>query len=346
MRILHIYNDYYPPVFGGIEKHINTVCEGLKDRFQMQVLVSNGVSSSKDVKVINCWELLRIQSTPVLPSMPIWLKKLDSDILHFHLPCPTAMMSYFLAKPKGKVIVTYHSDIVRQRWAIGIYGPLLIRFLKRADCIIATSPNYIVSSPYLRRFKEKCIVIPHGIDVSKFYKDTPSEPTILFVGKLRYYKGLEYLIKAMVNIDARLLIIGTGNEERRLKKLASGRVSFLGNISEEELPRYYANCSVFVLPSTERSEAFGIAQLEAMASGKPIVSTQLDTGVPWVNQDGVTGIVVPVKDSAALADAINRLLKDNNLREKLGHNARKRVEKEFTKELMLNRLAEIYTNVP
>lgn len=341
-KVLHIYNDYYPPVFGGIEKHINTICEGLKDKYEMQVLVSHGIPSSKDVRVINCREFGRIQSAPILPGMPLWLKKMDCDILHFHLPCPTAMLSYFLARPKGRVVVTYHSDIVRQSWALGIYGPLLLRFLNKADCIIATSPNYIETSPYLKRFKEKCVVIPHGIDVSRFYKDTPTEPTILFVGKLRYYKGLEYLIKAMENIDARLIIIGTGNEEKRIKRPASKRIIFLGNIPEEELPRWYAACSVFVLPSTERSEAFGIVQLEAMASSKPVISTRLDTGVSWVNEDGITGIVVPPKDPSALTDAINRLLKNDQLREELGRNARKKAEKEFSKELMLDRIVNIY----
>lgn len=343
-KVLHIYNDYYPPIFGGIEKHINTICEGLKDKFQMQVLVSRGISSSSDVKVINCLELFRIQSTPILPAMPIWLKRLDSDILHFHLPCPTAMISYFLAMPKGRVIVTYHSDIIRQKWAIGIYKPLLIKFLRIADCIIATSPNYIESSPYLKHFKDKCIIIPHGIDINRFYCNIPSSPTVLFVGKLRYYKGLEYLIKSMEGIDAKLIIIGTGSEEKRLKKLAAGseKIQFLGNIPEKELPKYYAGCSVFALPSTERSEAFGIVQLEAMASGKPVISTLLDTGVPWVNEDGITGIIVPPKDHLALRESINKLLKDDILRKQLGENARKRVECEFTKELMLNRIANTY----
>lgn len=362
MKILHIYNDYYPSVFGGIEKHINIICEGLKHKFQIQVLAAGGrfitkVENINNIAVIRCGELTRFQSAPICPTMPLWLKKIDCDILHFHLPCPTAMISYFLAKPKGKLIVTYHSDIVRQRWAIGIYGPLLLRFLKKADCIIASSPNYIESSPYLRKFKDKCVVIPYGIDIYKFHKGSPQSPTILFVGKLRYYKGLEYLISAMKNIEAKLLLIGTGNEprlcaqgrgeEKKLKNLTlklnlQNKISFLGNVLEEELSDYYSNCSVFVLPSIERSEAFGIVQLEAMASGKPVVSTQLDTGVPWVNQDGVTGIVVPPKDSNALADAVNKLLKDNVLREQLGKNARKRVESEFTKELMLNRIAEMY----
>lgn len=315
----------------------------------MEVLVCSGEPSSKDIKVIRCHELGRIQSAPICPTMPIWLKKIPADILHFHLPCPTGIISYFLGRPKGKVLVTYHSDIVRQRWAIGLYGPLLRRFLRIARCIIATSPNYIESSPFLREFKDKCVVIPPGINLSKYYSETPPKPTILFVGRLRYYKGLEYLIKAMEDIDARLFIIGTGPEEKRLKKLSKGlspKIQFLGEIPEEKLPYYYASCSIFVLPSTERSEAFGIAQLEAMASGKPVISTNLNTGVPWVNQNGVTGIVVPPKDPIALRDAINKLLKNPSLCDEFGKNARHRVEKEFTKELMLDRISSIYNTIP
>lgn len=352
MKILHIYNDYYPPVFGGIEKHINTICEGLKDRFQMQVLVASRKPKTiseniNEIDIFRVAEFGRIQSAPICPSMPWPLKRLNPDILHFHLPCPTGMVSYLLAHPRGKIVVTYHSDIVRQKWAIGLYGPLLVKFLKKSTCIIATSPNYIDSSPFLKRLRHKCVVIPHGVDTSKFRVSSTEDSYILFVGKLRYYKGLDYLIKAMQRVKTKLLIIGTGNEEDRLKELAielgvQSRVAFLGNVPEKDLPSYYQKCSVFVLPSVCRSEAFGIVQLEAMACGKPVVSTKLDTGVPWVNQNGVTGFIVPSRNSQALADAVNRLLDDRMLMEKFGRNSRQRVEKEFSKELMLNRTAEVY----
>jgi rhamnosyl/mannosyltransferase len=282
--------------------------------------------------------------------MPFWLKYLKADILHFQLPCPTAMLSYFLARPKGKIVVSYQSDIVRQKWAIGLYKPLLNKFLKRADYIIASSPNYIETSPFLRRYKDKTVVIPNGTDINKFYSSDPKEPVILFVGKLRYYKGLNYLIEAMQNIDARLNIIGTGSEELKLKKLTNklglnNRINFLGNIPENKLPLYYANCSIFVLPACERSEAFGIVQLEAMASSKPVISTKLGTGLDWVNQDGITGITVPPKDPNALASAINKLLGDENLRKTLGQNTRSKVEKEFSKDLMLKRIHELYIKI-
>ncbi len=356
MKILHIYNDYYPPVFGGMEQHINLICEGLRDKFELEVLVSSrkfrtDKETINGVQVTRVLEIARAFSAPFCPTMPWWLKKLRADILHFHLPCPTAVCSYLLARPQGKVVVTYHSDIVRQKWALSVYGPVLRKFLNRADKIIATSPNYIDSSPFLRCFKNKCVVIPHGIDLAKF-QSPQSEllstgPFILFVGKLRYYKGLKYLIQAMTQIKSRLLIVGRGKEEEKLKALVSSlnlqnKVIFLGSIPESKLPAYYQTCTIFVLPSIFRSEAFGIVQLEAMACGKPLVSTNLATGVPYVNQDGITGIVVPPKNTQALAQAINRLLTDQQLQKKLGANARRRVEKEFSQELMLQRFAKLY----
>ena len=362
IKIMHIYNDYYPPIEGGIEKHINIVCEGLQDKFQMSVLVAGrsrkrSTDKINDIEIIKIPELFRVQSAPVCPSMFAWIRNIGADILHFHLPCPTAVGSYFLSGAKGKVVVTYHSDIVRQKWALGLYGPLLHKFLARADQIIATSPNYISSSAFLQPVKEKCTVIPHGVDINKFTSALPSLPEkygiktgekiLLFVGKLRYYKGLDYLIKAMQNINATLLIIGTGNEEQRLKQLVTelelqNKVVFLGFVPDEKLPDYYHACDIFVLPSIFRSEAFGIVQLEAMASRKPVISTNLPSGVPWVNQNGKTGIIIPPKNSTALTDAANKLLANKNLREEYGKNARIRVEKEFRRELMLKRIADVY----
>jgi rhamnosyl/mannosyltransferase len=355
IKVLHIYNSYYPPTIGGIEKHINTLCEGLKTRFNIRVLVTNNTPVTKieninEIDIIRVGTLGTLQSAPIAPFMPLWLKKLDTDILHFHIPCPTAMISYFLAKPKGKIVVTYHSDIVRQKWAMGIYRPLVKKLLSLAAAVIATSPNYINSSEILNGFRNKCTVIPLGIDTLKFKEGTPKEPTILFAGKLRYYKGLEYLIKAMQNVNAKLNIIGTGTEYSRLRELTANlklneKIFFLGDVSEKDLPAYFSSCSIFVLPSIHRSEAFGIVQLEAMASGKPVVSTNLDTGVTWINQNNKTGIIVPTKDVIALENAINKLLNDKKLLEELGQNAKSRAEKEFNQDLMLNRTINLYNSL-
>jgi rhamnosyl/mannosyltransferase len=190
-------------------------------------------------------------------------------------------------------------------------------------------------------------VIPIGIDISNFHYAEPKKPNVLFVGRLRYYKGLEYLIQAMTEVNAELNIVGTGSEEQKLKALTaklnlSAKIHFLGDIAENELPKYYANCSVFTLPSIFKTEAFGISQLEAMASAKPIVSTSLGTGVDWINQNGTTGFTVPPKKARALSDALNTILSDNTLRQRLGKAARNRTEQYFSKEIMLEKISAIY----
>ncbi|MBC7190664.1 glycosyltransferase [Candidatus Aerophobetes bacterium] len=292
------------------------------------------------------------------------MRKIKADILHFHLPFPLSVMSYFFAKPEGKIVISWHSDIVRQKISKFFYHPFLVRFLKKADVIIATSPNMVESSPYLKRFRGKCRIIPLGIDVERFKlkedeegrvkeireRYTSGKGIILFVGRLIYYKGVEYLIRAMRDIDASCLIIGEGKLKKKLEKMVdelglSSKVHFLGSISDDKLPSYYHACDVFCLPSVARSEAFGIVQLEAMVCGKPIVSTNLPTGVPFVNQDKKTGIVVPPKNPQALAEAINTLLENPALRKKYGGCAKERVEKEFTKKVMVKRLLEVYREV-
>jgi rhamnosyl/mannosyltransferase len=258
--------------------------------------------------------------------------------------------------------VSYHSDIVRQAFVLPLYRPFLERFLSVADIILAASPNYIDSSPFLSKFREKCAVVSYGIELQRF-KRTQSiakkvsdiqgrygEKLVLFIGVFRYYKGLPYLIKAMKDVDGKLLLIGGGPLERELKRLVeelgvAQKVIFLGAIGDEEVvPHIYAS-QVLALPSTHRSESFGIVQLEAMACEKPVVSTNLDTGVPFVNQHKVTGLVIPPKDSMALAEAINTLLFNEPLRLQYGRAGRERVEREFTKEIMVQRILRIYQKV-
>lgn len=365
-KVLQINKLYYPWI-GGIEKVVQNIAEDLKSEVDMEVLVCQNRGKGRNeiidnVKVIRAGSLGIFFSMPLSLSFPIILKRMNCDILHFHLPFPLAVISYLLVRPRGKVVVTYHSDIIRQRLFKVFYRPFLMRFLKRADSIITSSPNLRDNSPVLKRFKDKCKVIPFGIDVEKFklipeiakkaqeIKEKYKEPLLLFVGRLVYYKGLEYLIEAMKNVEARLLIIGRGPLEKKLKKIAqrldiSYKIIWLGKIDNDRLPPYYYACDLFVLASTVRAENFPIVQLEAFACGKPIVGTNLPTGVTFVNLHQKTGLIVPPKDSRALARAINRLLKSPDLREKYGQYARERVEKEFSKELMAQKVLKLYQNL-
>jgi len=363
LRVLLISKLYYPWI-GGVEKTVQDIAEGLKDKIDVRVLTckSKGRGGNQlinGVKVTKASSLGIYWGMPISPTFPFLLswKSRKIDILHFHLPFPLGVLSYLLLGSKRKkVVVTYHSDIVRQKKLMKFYSPFLHRFLKRADKILVTSPNLLESSEHLGPYKDKCIVVPSSIKLNEFNHPagkefdlgiSPEEKIVLFVGRLTYYKGLEYLIEAMQEVKAKLLIVGEGELRKALEKKAESlgvhhKVIFLGKVSDEELKYCYQICDVFVLPSVEPSEAFGLVQLEAMAYGKPVVNTRLPTGVPFVSVDGETGITVEPRDSKALAEAINKLLNDEELRKRYGVQARKRVEENFTVDKMNERILRVY----
>lgn len=310
--------------------------------------------------VIKASEWGRFLSAPVSPSFPYWLRQTKADILHYHLPNPTAVIAHLLARPKGKVIVHYHSDIVRQKRWMALYGPFQERFLRQADAIIVTSPNLLDSSEILQSYREKCTVLPFGVSMTRFSPSYEVEDQaqvirrrygmnlVLFVGILRYYKGLHTLIKAMEHVDGKLLIVGDGPLLPDLIAFAqrqpyAERIVFLGQV-ESVIPYYYA-ADAFCLPSIYRSEAFGLVLVEAAACGLPLVSTELGTGTSYVNQDGVTGRVVPPQDDKALAEALQSILDSQSLRNRYGAAARKRVTELFLLEDMGYNLLSLYYKV-
>jgi len=365
IKVLQVNKLYYPHI-GGIEKHLYLLCNELTRRpqFDVTALVCNTrfrteVENSSNFKLVRVASPGTFVGMPYAFSLPLWLHRLRADIIHIHHPFPPGELAYLLARPESKVVVTWHSDIVRQRGAMVFYRPFLHQFLKRVDCIILASSNYLKVSSYLRAFKEKCIVIPYGIDTLEFQltpevksraeaiRSQYGSPLLLFVGRLVYYKGLEYLIRAMQRVDAKLLIVGEGALEYELRALAAhlglvDRIVFLQHASAEGLAAYYHACDLFVLPSVEISEAFSLVQLEAMSCGKPVVSTDLPTGVTFANQHRKTGFVVPIRDPEALSCAINLLLHNPALRQQYGNYARNRVEHEFTKQVMTDKVVQLY----
>jgi glycosyltransferase involved in cell wall biosynthesis len=365
LRILHIYKDYYP-VLGGMENHIGLLARGTAARgLEPTVLVTSPTHRTEivemdGVKVIKAGRLATVASTPISPALFSWVRRLEADITHLHFPYPWGELAHLLFGRSRKTVITYQSDVIRQRNLLKLYSPFLRRVLTRADRIIATSPNYIRSSPYLSEVAEKCTLIPLGIDLHRFQTESNQDvvtlrkrykpPLLLFVGILRYYKGLEYLLQAMTDVNATLLIVGTGPLERQLRTMARklglvDRVFFTGAVSEDLLPAYYQACDLFVLPASHRSEAFGVVQIEAMACGKPVVSTELGTGTSYVNLDGETGLVVPPRDPGALAQAIGRLLGDDRLRAEMGAKARERATLEFSHEIMIDRVVDLYQSL-
>jgi len=366
VKVLLVNKLYYPHI-GGVEKHVRDLAIALKDKVEVEVLATHHSLRTKveyidGIKVTKVASPLTLKSAPLAPTFSLWLKKFKADIYHLHFPYPPGELAYLLLGAPGKLIVTYHSDIVRQKGLLTLYLPWLKRLLARADKILTSSPQMISNSPWLQPHKDKCEVIPFGIDIKPFVltptvqakaeqlKAKYGAPLLLFVGRLIYYKGVEYLLKAMSEVNAKLLIVGEGPLEPYLKEQAkqlgiSHKVYFLAHQTEADLAAFYHACDVFVLPSIAKTEAFGYVQLEAEACKKPVVSTNLPTGVPYANLHKVTGLVVPPKDSQALAKAINTLLADKALAAKLGKQGFKRVSTEFTLEAMGNKVVQIYQEV-
>ena len=350
---------------GGIETHLQVLCRELAKHVDVSVLVANDgardvVDEDCGIRVTRAGTRFHVSTAPVCPSLPGHIRRAGADILHLHHPNPTAVLAYLASGHRGPVVITYHSDIVRQRVAGAAFGPLLRRALGRAHTIIATSPDYVESSPVLSAHRRRCRVIPYGIPFEQFASAEASavaalrarygRRVVISVGRLIYYKGFEYLIRAMTEVEGHLLIVGDGPLRGELEALArrlgvSGRVTLLGEIQNRDVTPFYHASDVFALASTARSEAFGIVQLEAMAAGLPVVNTRLASGVPFVSPDGVSGITVPPEDPSALAEAINRLLDDSGLRETFGAAGRRRVAEEFSAEVMAARTLDLYREI-
>jgi glycosyltransferase involved in cell wall biosynthesis len=370
LRVLQL-GKYYYPYMGGIENHLYLLCNELKHEVDLDVLVCNArrastTDSVEGVNVRRCFELAKLASASICPTMPLELSRREYDVVHFHFPHPMGVMSYQLARHSHRhaVVVTYHSDIVRQVNLLKAYRPFMDRLLARADAILCTSPDYMEGSDALGRLRHKCHVVPYGINTSQF---EPSEairrearsirarfgdrPLVLAVGRLIYYKGFEYVIRAMREVDAELAIVGEGPLRSSLEAIAremaiAHRVHFIGEVHNLALAPWYHACDVYALPSIARSEAFAIVQLEAMVCGKPVVNTAIPrSGVPFVSRGGESGLTVPPADSQSFGRALRTILADEGLARRMGEAGQARVKREFSKEVMAGRVKEIYRHV-
>ena len=367
MRLLHIYKDY-PPVIGGIEHHLRDLAEGLAARgHEVTVLVTSRdrrttVEQQPGLNIIRAARTLYAASTPLSLEMLRQAHALRADIVHIQFPYPPADLAALLVLDAPPLVISYQSDIVRQQNLLHLYQPLLNRTLARAARILAASPAYITSSATLRPHAAKCRVVPLGIDPARFAHANPVRvaelrarfgvgPVALFIGRLRYYKGLHVLVEALRAAPQITLVIGgTGPEYPRLIAQAqqlgvAERIHFIGDIPDSDLAALHQAADFFVLPSHLRAEAYGIAQLEALASGLPAISTELGTGTSWVNQHGETGLVVPPENPQALAAAMNTLADDPALRSRYSANARQRVAQYFTIDRMLDAVEGIYAEL-
>lgn len=367
MKVLQINKLYYP-VTGGIEKVVQQLAEGLNKEIDMEVLVCNLDRKTVD-EIVNGVKVHRSKSLATISSLPISFQFLldfrkmckDKDIIHIHLPFPLADIACLLSAYKGKVILWWHSDIVRQKKMMVLYRPFMSYLLHRADKIVVATQGHIDGSKYLNKYKNKCVIIPYGVDEIYEHEgkkqilvnDIEKKKTVqfLFVGRLVYYKGCDILIKAFSMVkDSSLNIVGNGPMLDKINELINeyglnDRVHLYRKATDKELINFYRNCDVFVLPSVLRSEAFGLVQLEAMAFGKPVINTQLPSGVPYVSLNNITGLTVPPNECKRLAEAMNWMIEHTDERVRMGALAQKRVIEQFSLNSMLMKTLSLYNHI-
>ncbi|MBN1570159.1 MAG: glycosyltransferase [Acidobacteria bacterium] len=366
MKVVHIFKDCYPPTTGGIEQHMHVLCRRLAQSIDVAILAPSSSIRRREerlegVQIIRVPEYGRYASTPVCPSAPFELHRLRPDLVHLHFPNPMGDITQLLGGHNIPFVLTYHADIIKQKFFLPVYRPILNLLFKKVRKVIFSARENI-SSSLANSYRDKCVVIPFGVEIEEFQlqdqeeaevkelRDQWRRPTAVFVGAARYYKGLDVLLQAMIKVDGRLVIAGRGTQDASLKKTAAAlgvqdRVQFFGEITQSRLRILLHAADVFVLPSIDRCETFGIGQLEAMACSKPVVSTDLPTGVRCVNRHGITGLVVPPGEPGALADALNNLLSSTRLRTEFGEAGRRRVEQEFGADQMVSKTLEVYREV-
>ncbi len=367
MKVLHVYRTYYPATQGGLEETIRQLCVNTaKYGVQTRVMAPARTPESKVVRVSGSRVYqpklnFEIASCSVSWEALTMFKRLQrwADVVHYHFPWPYADILNKLAPPQCPTVLTYHSDIVRQKMLLGLYRPLMRRFLASVDRIVCTSPNYFATSEVLPKFSDKVEVIPIGLNESSYPVPRQStrqevaeefgENFFLFVGVLRYYKGLHILLDAIRGAPYKVVIAGSGPTEKELKQQAEAlrlnNVIFAGHVSDEVKVALFERSLGIIFPSYLRSEAFGVTLLEGAMYGKPLISTEVGSGTSHVNIDRETGIVVPPGSAPALRTAMDTMHQNPEETRQMGCNARARFEALFTGDLMARRYIDIYSQL-
>ncbi|MDO8828403.1 glycosyltransferase family 4 protein [Methylophaga sp.] len=367
IRVLHFFKTYFPDSYGGIEQVINQIARGSAAHgIETHVLSLSKTKVERTItlnghKVHRAKQDFYIASTGISFSVFLRFSQLakQADVIHYHFPWPLMDMVHLLTRVNKPSVVTYHSDIVRQKRLMKFYQPLKNSFLSSVDRIVATSPNYLKSSDVLKRFKEKVEIIPIGIDKSLYptpeiervneWRHEVGDKFFLFVGVLRYYKGLHILIEAARTADYPIVIVGAGPVEMELKALADSfglrNIYFAGRVSDADKVALLELSYAVVFPSHLRSEAFGISLLEGAMYGKPMISSEIGTGTTFINIDGETGIVVPPSDPAALSQAMSWLWDNPVAASQMGIKAEKRYWQLFTADEMVEKYAGLYRDL-
>lgn len=366
MKILQLVK-YYDPCQGGMETVVKNIVEGIIENFDdiSFTIYSNNHRLNLEKKIIskNRETIIKEITPAYLKSQPLnlrypSLKKLikEHDVIHHHYPFPTmefTLLRYLKKMANKKFVITWHANIKNSRWSWieKIYNPIMEKLLDRADAIIVTSPQLFNASEILQKYKHKIHIITlsfdpkfSSVESKKYPLERPFE--LLFVGKLRKYKGVEYLINAIKDLDVKLKIVGNGEELQNLKEQVKAlnvenKIVFIPNANDNELMEYYKKADLFILPSINEAEAFGVVQLEAMANGLPVINTNLESGVPFVSLNNYSGITVEPKDSEVLRAAIEKIIHNKELYELFSSNALERI-KVFSREKMSEAYKIIY----
>jgi rhamnosyl/mannosyltransferase len=353
MRVLHFFKTYLPDSFTGVERVIFEIAEStIEHGVDTDVLSLSPKPSAVPIAVARhhshqSRQDAYIASTGLSLSVAGDFRRLaeKADIIHYHFPWPMMDLVHLTVRPKKPSLVTYHSDVVKQQGLLRLYQPLMHRFLHSVDAVVATSPNYAASSPVLSRYRDKLSTIPIGIGPAPSV-DENSLPELpgkmrggffLFLGAMRYYKGLPFLLKAAELTGLPVVLAGSGNPGP-----TPPNVVVLGEVSEAQKQALLEACTGFVFPSHLRSEAFGVALLEAARAGKPMISCEIGTGTSYVNEHRVTGLTIPPADPQSLATAMQTLWHDQPRREQMGQAARMRYEQLFTAQQMGDSYAALY----
>jgi rhamnosyl/mannosyltransferase len=386
MRVCHL-GKFYPPASGGIETHLKTlaqaqarlgadvqvVCVNHQDvagnDATWQSLTPTPFAEEQDgsirlVRVGRWASFARFDFCPSLPGLLRRIARSGCDLLHLHVPNPTMLLALAVSRPRLPWVITYHSDVIKQRMLGKVVRPFENMVFGRTGAILVSSPTYPDGSEYLKRQRNKLTVIPFGIDVKPFldpsaaalsaaarFRAEHGQPLWLLVGRLVYYKGIDQALRALPNVPGRLLIVGEGPLRSELGALAArlgvaDRVCWQGRLNDAELIGAYHAATALWFPSNARSEAFGLVQVEAMACSCPVINTNIaGSGVAWVSRHEESGLTIPVNDPAGLASAANRLLAETDLRNRLSMQARRRAVSEFSDERMARQTIDLYERV-
>jgi rhamnosyl/mannosyltransferase len=364
MKVLHFFKTFFPDSYGGVEQVIYQICRGTAC-FDIKADVLS-LSKNKMLAPVNidghysyrAKQHFDIASTSISFSVFSEFKKLaqQADIIHYHFPWPMMDIIHLSSKINKPTVVTYHSDVVKQKYLLNFYRPLQNHFLKNVDKIVATSPNYIESSDVLSSLRDKTVSIPIGLDKASYptpnfdrvayWKHKFGDTFFLFIGVLRYYKGLHILIEAASGVEQPIVIAGEGPFEKDLKdqaqRLGLKNVHFIGKVSDEDKVALLISCFSFVFPSNLRSEAFGVSLLEAAMYGKPLISTEIGTGTSYINVDGKTGLVIAPNAPEQLKQAMLKLSQNSKMAKQMGEAAEKRYWELFTAKNMAKKYSNLY----